>query len=115
MLDLKVRSKEFVMICTEAEVPQDGAIITRIVKGKTIALARADDKTGKIVAFDSRCPHMQGPLKFGRVVDGEVVCPWHFIRFDTETGATVGCDSIMQLKTFPVDVMGGKIYVQVAE
>ncbi|MBL3960994.1 Rieske (2Fe-2S) protein [Burkholderia sp. KCJ3K979] len=103
-------SQGYVLACAETEIPNDGSIITRGINGRTIALARAAER-GKIVAFDSRCPHMQGPLKFGRVVDGEVVCPWHFLRFNTATGETVGCDSIMHLETFAVELTDGNIYV----
>ena len=109
-----VKLLEPVLACPEAEVPRNGAILTRVIKGRTIALARGAPNESTIVAFESRCPHMQGPLRLGRVVDGEVVCPWHFLRFNTATGATVGCDSIMRLETFPVELMNGNVYVQVA-
>lgn len=107
---------ESALVCAESEVPHGGAIITKAVRGKTIALARrsADDDT--IVAFESRCPHYQAPLRFGRVVEGQVVCPWHFFRFDTVTGAAAACDkSIMHLVTFAARVTDGDVYVDMPD
>jgi nitrite reductase (NADH) small subunit len=99
--------------CAESEVPSDGTVVTRTVNGRSVVIARRSPNEDVIVAFDTRCPHMQAPLRFGRVVDGEVVCPWHFFRFDTTTGQAVGCDkSIMKLKTYPVQIVDGKVYVQ---
>ncbi|WP_321794912.1 Rieske (2Fe-2S) protein [Caballeronia sp. J97] len=107
------KTSEMVLVCNESDVPFDGTVVTRVVKGRTIAFARGKSAATNITAFDSRCPHMRGPLKFGRVVDGEVVCPWHFLRFDIATGATVGCESIMHLKTFDVCVTDGIVYVAI--
>jgi nitrite reductase/ring-hydroxylating ferredoxin subunit len=105
---------ELTLACSEADVPTDGTVITRTLNGRSIALARRSAGEDAIVAFESRCPHMQGPLRFGRVVDGEVVCPWHFLRFDTATGETVTCrDSIMHLDVFPVERTGGNVFVRV--
>jgi nitrite reductase/ring-hydroxylating ferredoxin subunit len=112
MHEPEMKSLKLALVCAESEVPSEGEVITRVIKGKTIALARRDAESRTIVAFDSQCPHAQGPLKFGRVVDGEVVCPWHFMRFDTTTGTTVGCDSVMRLKTYDVEVVEQNVYVR---
>ncbi|MGG1662080.1 Rieske 2Fe-2S domain-containing protein [Brevibacillus sp. NRS-1366] len=36
----------------------------------------------------NRCPHKGAPLHGGKIVNGEVVCPWHNFRFDTCTGVS---------------------------
>ncbi|HSV83087.1 MAG TPA: Rieske (2Fe-2S) protein [Ramlibacter sp.] len=101
------------LACAASDVPRDGTIVTRNINGRSIAIARRSADDDVIVAFDSRCPHMNGPLRFGRVADGEVICPWHFLRFDTTTGEAACCDkSIMKLKTYPVKLMDGMVYVQ---
>ncbi|NNE37086.1 MAG: Rieske (2Fe-2S) protein [Gammaproteobacteria bacterium] len=102
----------FILACDVSEIPDDGKILSKIVRGKSILLARHSEGDDRVVAFESTCPHYQGPLRFGHVVDGEVVCPWHFMRFDTITGETVACDkTIMQLKTYSVQVVDGQIYI----
>jgi nitrite reductase (NADH) small subunit len=35
---------------------------------------------GQLHLLPSRCPHRGGPLRFGRVEDGNIVCPWHGTR-----------------------------------
>ena len=100
------------LICAEKDVPKDGTVITRTLRGGPIALSRSGRRDGAIVAFDGRCPHMKGPFRYGRVVNGEVICPWHFFRFDTETGETVGCNSLMKLEVYRVDIVDGNVYVE---
>ena len=113
MSDAALEGPELVLVCSEADIPHDGAIVTRVVGSNTVAIARLTSRDDAIVAFDSRCPHMQGPLRFGRIVEGEVICPWHFFRFDTVTGDPVACGkSIMKLRTYPVKRIDGKVYIE---
>ena len=41
---------------------------------------------GRVVAAQSFCPHMQGPLFEGTRSGPEITCPWHSWRFSLETG-----------------------------
>ncbi len=41
---------------------------------------------GRLVAYDTRCPHLGGPLAAGPGC--EAVCPWHGYRFDVRSGAS---------------------------
>lgn len=47
--------------------------------GRAIVLWR--DARGEIVAQDARCPHRGADLGLGRVVGGEIECPYHGFRF----------------------------------
>ena len=106
-------SPEPALACAQSAVPPDGTVVTCNVNGHSIAIARRSANEEAIVAFDSKCPHMKGPLRFGRVVDGEVICPWHFLRFDTVTGEAACCDkSNMKLRIYPVQLMDGNVYVK---
>ena len=40
------------------------------------------DGSGRIAAWDDRCPHRGTRLSIGRVVDGELACRYHGWRFD---------------------------------
>lgn len=98
--------------CAQSEIPSDGKVITRNLRGRVIAIARRSPGEDAIVAFESNCPHMKASFRFGRVVEGQVICPWHFFRFDTVTGETIACDkTVMKLKTYAVKVNDGKVYV----
>ena len=115
MNDATLTAPELVFVCSESDVPRDGTILTRAIGGKTVAIARRSSNDDTVVAFDSRCPHMQGPLRFGRIVEGEVICPWHFLRFDIVTGAAAACTkSIMKLTTYPVTLTDGKVFIRAA-
>jgi nitrite reductase/ring-hydroxylating ferredoxin subunit len=103
---------DLALICAENDVPEEGALLTRTVKGKRVVLSRSKRSETGIVAFNNRCPHMSGPLGYGRVVDGQVICPWHFFRFDTVTGETIACESMMKLEVYRVKVIGGNVYVE---
>ncbi len=43
-----------------------------------------------VLASQSFCPHLQGPLFQGTVTGEEVTCPWHQWRFSLRTGERLG-------------------------
>lgn len=67
---------------------------------------------------DAVCPHNRGPLDQGWVrgdgPDSVVVCPWHWYRFDLETGE---CDTSPQhvLGVYPVVEVDGVPHADVGE
>ncbi|WP_233871304.1 aromatic ring-hydroxylating dioxygenase subunit alpha [Paraburkholderia adhaesiva] len=54
------------------------------VLGKELLLYRCAD--GTAVAVSNVCPHRFAPLDCGRIVDDQIECPYHGLRFD-RTGA----------------------------
>ena len=58
---------------------------------------------GSVVAFGRRCPHEGADLAFGQVRDGEVVCPWHDLRFDAKSGKSA-CQTVKPLRLFDVEI-----------
>jgi 3-phenylpropionate/trans-cinnamate dioxygenase ferredoxin component len=69
---------------------------------------------GQFYATQDVCTHEHAYLSDGVVVDCVVECPFHQGRFDVRTGAALGAPVIVPLKTYPVKVIGGRIYVQVS-
>lgn len=64
---------------------------------------------------DARCPHNGGPLEQGWVRDGTTLtCPWHWYRFDLDTGA---CSTAprYRLGVHPVHERDGVHYADVGE
>jgi nitrite reductase/ring-hydroxylating ferredoxin subunit len=59
---------------------------TLVVGERTLRLI---DVAGTIVAHDTVCPHLGGPLDAGTLADGIVTCPWHGYRFDVTSGASI--------------------------
>ncbi len=70
---------------------------------------------GQFYATQDVCTHEHAYLSDGIVVDCVVECPFHQGRFDVRTGAALGAPVIVPLKTFPVKVIDGSIYVSVSK
>jgi 3-phenylpropionate/trans-cinnamate dioxygenase ferredoxin component len=82
---------------------------------------------GKPFAVSNRCRHLFAPLGKGRVTDdGCLQCPWQAALYDVVTGAMVrgpqgafkplagavkATSGARSLKTFPVDVRDGAIWL----
>jgi nitrite reductase (NADH) small subunit len=101
-----------VAVCGTAEIPGAGAVCKRLADGTHVSVARLEGAAGRIVAFENRCPHVNGPIGLGKIAGSTVICPWHFFRFDLETGAAVGFDSVMRLRVFKTVVEDEQVYVE---
>lgn len=55
------------------------------------------DGAGRMLRFRRRCPHQGADLALGRVVDGQVICPWHNLPFDLASGRAA-CAGLPGLK-----------------
>ena len=101
-----------VQVCAVAELPAQGALCKRLADGTQIAVARIGGADGRIATFENRCPHVDGPIGLGKIAGTSVVCPWHFFRFDLETGAAVGLESVMRLKIFKTVLADGQVLIE---
>ena len=54
--------------------------LARTVCGEHLVLFRGAD--GSPVALSDRCPHRGFPLSLGQVIDGEIECGYHGLKFD---------------------------------
>jgi phenylpropionate dioxygenase-like ring-hydroxylating dioxygenase large terminal subunit len=54
----------------------------RTICGEQIVLYRAGD--GQVAALPDRCPHRQAPLSKGRLVNGNLQCPYHGMEFSAQ-------------------------------
>ncbi len=66
--------------------------------------------SGRVVAFGRYCPHEGADLARGYLRDGRVMCPWHNLPIDPETGQSP-CASIKCLATFDCREASGRIEV----
>jgi 3-phenylpropionate/trans-cinnamate dioxygenase ferredoxin subunit len=77
---------------------------------RTLAIYRtADDH---YYATDGLCTHGGVHLADGYVSDTIIECPKHNGRFDFRTGAAQGPPACVNLKTYPVKVEAGDVFVQ---
>lgn len=64
-----------------------------------------------LFALDDTCSHGQASLCEGFVEDGKVECPYHSALFDLRTGEALTMPATEPVKSYPVEVDDGKIYI----
>lgn len=87
---------------------------------------------GALVAWENNCPHHQGPVCQGRLInrvdegllpdqtstglkftaDRHIICPWHGYEFNIKTGRHPG-DPRIRLREVPVAVRGSQVFAQI--
>jgi nitrite reductase/ring-hydroxylating ferredoxin subunit/uncharacterized membrane protein len=106
------RNQEWVfMPVASAGALHEGESLRVDIDGQVIAITRI---AGEVYAFQEFCSHRFGPLSEGALADGRVECPWHRSCFDVRTGKVLHGPAKVDLKTYPVEVRGDKIYVGTA-
>jgi MocE subfamily Rieske [2Fe-2S] domain protein len=66
---------------------------------------------GEFYATDDTCTHGNASLADGDVEEGVVECPFHAGTFDIRTGEALSFPCVVPLKTYPVIVEDGTVYV----
>ena len=66
---------------------------------------------GRFYATDNICTHEHACLSEGFVIDDVIECPRHQGRFHIPTGAARGAPVHIALKTYPVKVEEGAVFV----
>lgn len=79
--------------------------------GHSYAIYRSSED--KYYATDGHCTHEQVHLCDGLVMDHIIECPKHNGRFDYRTGEAKGAPVCINLKTYPVKVEAGHVYIQI--
>lgn len=78
--------------------------------GRTFAIYRTTDD--KFYATDGLCTHQKVHLADGFVMENIIECPKHNGRFDFTTGQAKGAPVCVNLKTYPVKVEAGDVFIQ---
>ena len=69
---------------------------------------------GDFYATDGYCTHEKAHLGDGIVDDYEIECPLHFGAFDYRTGDPTVAPACVKLKTYPVTVTDGAIFIEIS-
>lgn len=91
---------------------RDGEMMTVLVGGKKVLLARVD---GGFYATAARCPHWGGPLPEGTLHSPRLLCPWHKATYDVRNGDLLEPPSLDGIAAFRVRVEGDDVYVDRSE
>lgn len=79
---------------------------------RTFAVYR--DPEGDFYATDGYCTHEKAHLGDGLVDEYEIECPLHHGAFDYRTGDPTVAPACVKLKTYPVTVRDGSVFIDIA-
>jgi 3-phenylpropionate/trans-cinnamate dioxygenase ferredoxin subunit len=79
--------------------------------GRTFAIYRSPDS--EYFATDGICTHEHAVLADGLVMDEIIECPKHNGRFNYKTGEARGAPVCVNLKTYPVKIVDGKVMIEI--
>jgi 3-phenylpropionate/trans-cinnamate dioxygenase ferredoxin subunit len=92
-----------------ADVPEDEAVGVTVAD-QELAVARHGDE---VFAVEDLCSHAAVALSEGEVDDCTVECWLHGSRFDLRTGKPTGLPATEPVATFPVEVRGSDVYIDI--
>ncbi|MBP1963118.1 MocE family 2Fe-2S type ferredoxin [Paenibacillus aceris] len=78
---------------------------------RTFAVYRTDNN--EFFASDGFCTHQKIHLADGLVMGHIIECPKHNGRFDVKTGEPKRAPVCVKLRTYPVKVEAGKVYIKI--
>jgi naphthalene 1,2-dioxygenase ferredoxin component len=93
------------------EVPADDVVGIE-VHGRDIALYGTEDG---IHATDNICTHGHARLCDGFLEGHEIECPLHQGRFDVRTGKAMCAPLTEDLRSYPVKIEGGRVYLAIEQ
>jgi nitrite reductase/ring-hydroxylating ferredoxin subunit len=96
----------FVKVAALSKFPP-GSLCEVVVEETPIALCNV---AGDVRAIGGQCPHSNGPLGYGALHQGSIVCPWHAWEFDSSTGCNDFRPDIC-VAVYPVRIDGDDILV----
>jgi 3-phenylpropionate/trans-cinnamate dioxygenase ferredoxin component len=100
---------QWIEACAASDIEKED-VIRFDHDGRTFAIYRSPDD--QYYATDGWCTHEQAHLSEGLVMDHIIECPKHNGRFDYRTGAAKGAPVCVNLKTYPVKVEAGKVFIE---
>ncbi len=105
--------KEWIKTAAVEDFPENGGAAV-LVNGEQIAIFNFTNE-GRWYATQNQCPH-KGEMAIARGLTGDseghpkVACPFHKKTFSLEDGHCL-TDEEFRLKTYPVKIEGGYIYI----
>jgi 3-phenylpropionate/trans-cinnamate dioxygenase ferredoxin subunit len=95
--------------CALADIHEDEALAV-VIGPQNLAVARHGDE---VFAVEDVCSHAAVALSEGEVDECTVECWLHGSRFDLRTGKPTGLPATEPVATFPVEVRGDDVYVDI--
>jgi len=103
-------SDTWIEVCAADDIDEED-VIRFDHAGRTFAIYRSPEDTYH--ATDGLCTHEKIHLADGLVMDHIIECPKHNGRFNYKTGEAKGAPVCVDLRTYPVKVEGGTVFISV--
>ena len=100
---------EWVRVASTEQCPP-GTLLGVGAGNERIVLANVE---GEIYALLDRCSHQDFPLSDGELDGYRLECIYHGAAFDVCSGRAMQLPAIRPVKTFPVEVRDGQVFVEV--
>jgi len=100
---------EWVRVAAAGDCPP-GRLLGVAAGTERIVLANVE---GDFYALLDRCSHQDYPLSDGELDGTRIECIYHGAKFDVCTGRAMQLPAIRPVKTFPVEVREGHVFVEV--
>ncbi|HEX9638570.1 MAG TPA: non-heme iron oxygenase ferredoxin subunit [Acidobacteriota bacterium] len=100
---------QYIPVAKPEEI-EEGTVLMVEVSGARLGVCKVE---GRIYAFEDVCTHDDGPLAEGELSGCAIECPRHGARFDVRTGAVLSMPAVVPIRTFPVQVQGDQVLVDV--
>jgi 3-phenylpropionate/trans-cinnamate dioxygenase ferredoxin component len=94
-------------LCPLGDVAEGTAVRIELAAAD-IAVIRVGDE---VFALDDVCSHAEFPLTGGEVDESTIECALHGSRFDLRTGKALGPPATQPVRTYPVSVIDGDVYI----
>ena len=95
----------------QGELPQDDVVGVQVA-GRDIALYTVG---GEVFATDNLCTHGHARLCDGFLDGHEIECPLHQGKFDVRDGRPL-CEPVTEgLRSYPVRIEGGRVFLQLID
>lgn len=106
---MTVATEQWTRVAGYDDVPEEDTLGLEL-DGRPICLYKL---SGEIYATDNTCTHGDAALSDGLVQNGcEIECPLHEGRFDIRSGKAVAAPCTEDLRSYPVRLEDGVIYIQ---
>ena len=102
-------SKAWVPVCSQSSLAE-GEVIRFDRHDKTFCVYHTRSGFYASAGF---CTHDQVHLAEGLVTNEEIECPMHQGIFDVRTGKALAAPACVDLKTYPVKIEQGQVYIQI--
>ncbi len=108
--DWQGRSQQRVYICDLADLAGRLGVVTRLddFVGGPVAIYHV---ANQVCAARDVCPHAGARLSQGELAGTVITCPRHGSQFDVRSGERVRGPADLAIKTFPVQIEGGQVFL----